>query len=166
MQEEIHAPEVKGPPRGWSTPGTGTSRPIPLRDLEARDEDRRRTGIGELDRVLGGGLVPGALVLLGGDPGIGKSTLLLAALDRLACAEPGRPVLYVSGEESARQVKLRADRLRCRAENLSVLAETDAEKVLRAAEARRARSRRSARRRRASWRSRRPARRPCSSSAT
>jgi DNA repair protein RadA/Sms len=135
MQEELQAPEAKGPPRGWGQPGTGSSKPIPLRDVEARDEDRRRTGIGELDRVLGGGLVPGALVLLGGDPGIGKSTLLLAALDRLARAEPERPILYVSGEESARQVKLRADRLGCSAEGLRVLAETDAEKVLRAAEA-------------------------------
>ena len=80
-------------------------------------------------------MVPGALVLLGGDPGIGKSTLLLAALDRLALARPDRPVLYVSGEESARQVKLRADRLRVSAANLRVLAETDAQKVLRVAEA-------------------------------
>ncbi|HET7826115.1 MAG TPA: DNA repair protein RadA [Anaeromyxobacter sp.] len=133
MHEEAAAPEPRGAPRGWGT--QGSSRPVPLRDVEASDEERRRTGIGELDRVLGGGLVPGALVLLGGDPGIGKSTLLLAALDRLARADPGRPVLYVSGEESARQLKLRADRLRCAAENLSVLAETDGEKVLRAAEA-------------------------------
>jgi DNA repair protein RadA/Sms len=133
MHEEVAAPEAKGPPRGWGS--SGASRPIPLHEVEARDEDRLRTGIAELDRVLGGGLVPGALVLLGGDPGIGKSTLLLAALDRLALACADRPVLYVSGEESARQVKLRADRLGCRAANLSVLAETDAEKVLRAAEA-------------------------------
>ena len=135
MQEELQAPAARGAPRGWGQPGAGASRPVPLREVEARDDERRRTGIGELDRVLGGGLVPGALVLLGGDPGIGKSTLLLAALDRLARAEPDRPILYVSGEESARQVKLRADRLGCAAEGLRVLAETDAEKVLRAAEA-------------------------------
>jgi DNA repair protein RadA/Sms len=135
MQEEVAAPEPKGAPRGWGPAGAGASRPIPLRDLEARDEERRRTGIGELDRVLGGGLVPGALVLLGGDPGIGKSTLLLAALDRLARADPDGTILYVSGEESARQLKLRADRLGCTAEGLRVLAETDADKVLRAAEA-------------------------------
>ncbi|HET8538738.1 MAG TPA: DNA repair protein RadA [Anaeromyxobacter sp.] len=133
MQEEVQALEPRGTPRGWGA--QGTSRPLPLRDVEAREEERRRTGIGELDRVLGGGIVPGALVLLGGDPGIGKSTLLLAALDRLARAEPERPILYVSGEESARQVKLRADRLGCAAEGLRVLAETDADKVLRAAEA-------------------------------
>ncbi len=133
MQEEARAPEPKGPPRGWGA--QSSAKPIPLHEVEAREEERRRTGIGELDRVLGGGIVPGALVLLGGDPGIGKSTLLLAALDRLAAAEPARPVLYVSGEESARQVKLRADRLHCDAENLRVLAETDAEKMLRVAEA-------------------------------
>jgi DNA repair protein RadA/Sms len=105
--------------------------------VEARlgEDERQRTGIGELDRVLGGGVVPGALVLLGGDPGIGKSTLLLAALDRLARARPERPVLYVSGEESARQVKLRADRLGAAAENLRLLAETDAERALQAAAA-------------------------------
>jgi DNA repair protein RadA/Sms len=80
--------------------------------------------------VLGGGVVPGMLVLLGGDPGIGKSTLLLTALDRLAKQLSGRPVLYVSGEESARQVKLRADRLGVDAPNLHMLAETDASRVL------------------------------------
>jgi len=135
MQEEVAAAPARPgqPPRGWGT--SGSVRPLPLRDLEAREEERLRTGIGELDRVLGGGVVPGALVLLGGDPGIGKSTLLLAALDRLARATPDRPLLYVSGEESARQVKLRADRLGVAAENLRVLAETDAQKVLAAAEA-------------------------------
>ncbi|HTN52916.1 MAG TPA: DNA repair protein RadA, partial [Anaeromyxobacter sp.] len=134
MQEEVAAAPARPgqPPRGWGT--SGSVRPLPLRDLEAREEERLRTGIGELDRVLGGGVVPGALVLLGGDPGIGKSTLLLAALDRLARATPDRPLLYVSGEESARQVKLRADRLGVAAENLRVLAETDAQKVLRVAE--------------------------------
>ena len=133
LQEEIVAPSPRdgAAPRGW---GGETARPVPLREVDAREEERQRTGIGELDRVLGGGIVPGGLVLLGGDPGIGKSTLLLAALDRLALARPDRPVLYVSGEESARQVKLRADRLRVTAPNLSVLAETDAQKVLRVAE--------------------------------
>jgi len=133
LHEEVAAPEPKGPVRGWGA--QSSARPVPLREVEAREDERRRTGIGELDRVLGGGIVPGALVLLGGDPGIGKSTLVLAVLDRLALTAPDRPVLYVSGEESARQVKLRADRLGCRAENLCVLAETDAEKVLHAAQA-------------------------------
>ncbi|HSN13697.1 MAG TPA: DNA repair protein RadA [Anaeromyxobacteraceae bacterium] len=131
LHEEVAAREQRGAPRGWGE--KGDARPVPLLEVEARHEERVLTGIGELDRVLGGGIVPGALVLLGGDPGIGKSTLLLAALDRLALAAAGRPVLYVSGEESARQVKLRADRLGVSAENLHVLAETDAEKVLAAA---------------------------------
>jgi DNA repair protein RadA/Sms len=131
LHEEVAAPEPRGAARGWGV--QQSARPIPLREVEARDEDRQRTGIGELDRVLGGGVVPGALVLLGGDPGIGKSTLVLAALDRLARAHPERSVLYVSGEESARQVKLRADRLGAAAENLRLLAETDAERVLQAA---------------------------------
>jgi DNA repair protein RadA/Sms len=134
LQEELAAPEPRSgaAPRGWGT--SGAQRPVPLHEVEANEESRLRTGIAELDRVLGGGVVPGSLVLLGGDPGIGKSTLLLAALDRLARASPGRPVLYVSGEESARQVKLRADRLGVSAPNLSVLAETDAQKVLHVAE--------------------------------
>jgi len=135
LQEEVATPEPKTglAPRGWGT--SGSAKPIPLREVEGQEELRRRTGIAELDRVLGGGVVPGSLVLLGGDPGIGKSTLLLAALDRLARATPDRPLLYVSGEESARQVKLRADRLKVSAPNLSVLAETDAGKILHAADA-------------------------------
>jgi DNA repair protein RadA/Sms len=133
LQEEIAAPEPRaGAPRGW---GAAPSKPLPLREVDAGEAERVRTGIAELDRVLGGGVVPGSLVLLGGDPGIGKSTLVLAALDRLARARPDRPVLYVSGEESARQVKLRADRLGVGAANLRVLAETDATRVLAAAEA-------------------------------
>jgi DNA repair protein RadA/Sms len=134
MNEEVAAPEQKGvAPRGWVQ--GGGARPVPLHEVEASEESRIRTGIGELDRVLGGGVVPGSLVLLGGDPGIGKSTLILTALDRLARAVAPRPVLYVSGEESARQVKLRADRLGALARNLHVLAETDATRVLHAAEA-------------------------------
>jgi DNA repair protein RadA/Sms len=134
LHEEVQAPEAKGAPRGWGS-AASSARPVPLMEVEAGEEERLRTGIGELDRVLGGGIVPGALMLLGGDPGIGKSTLLLSALDRVAAARPDRPVLYVSGEESARQVKLRADRLGVRAGNLQVLPETDATKVLHAAEA-------------------------------
>ncbi len=133
LHEEVAAPEPRGAPRGFSA-AAGSSRPMPLREVEASEEARLRTGIGELDRVLGGGVVPGGLMLLGGDPGIGKSTLLLAALDRLAAAVAPRPVLYVSGEESPRQVKMRAARLGVEAENLHLLAETDAVKVLHAAE--------------------------------
>jgi len=134
MNEEVSSPEPRGAtPRGWLQ--GGGARPMPLHEVEATEESRLRTGIGELDRVLGGGVVPGSLVLLGGDPGIGKSTLILTALDRLARAAAPRPVLYVSGEESARQVKLRADRLGALAPNLHVMAETDANRVLHAAEA-------------------------------
>ncbi len=130
--EEAAQTEERRPP--WGASG-GSSRPVKLVDVEGEAEERRRARIGELDRVLGGGVVPGSLVLLGGDPGIGKSTLVLAALDRLARASPDRPFLYVSGEESARQVKLRADRLGAGADNLQLLAETDADRVLHAAEA-------------------------------
>src|SRR5512142_3318471 len=89
LQEEVVAPAPRegATARGW---GGDAARPLPLREVEAREDQRLRTGIGELDRVLGGGVVPGGLVLLGGDPGIGKSTLLLAALDRVARATPER----------------------------------------------------------------------------
>jgi DNA repair protein RadA/Sms len=127
LHEEV-APDVRSSSRAPS-PG-GAAKPIRLAEVVASEDERIRTGIGELDRVLGGGVVPGMLVLLGGDPGIGKSTLLITALDRLAKQLSGRPVLYVTGEESARQVKLRADRLGVDAENLHLLAETDASRVL------------------------------------
>jgi DNA repair protein RadA/Sms len=131
--EELAPTEPRGRSRGAGFHAERSARPVALSEISGADEDRARTGIGELDRVLGGGVVPGALLLIGGDPGIGKSTLLLAALDRLARAVPDRPILYVSGEESARQVKLRADRLGVSAENLRLYAETDAAKVLHAA---------------------------------
>jgi len=133
LHEEVAAADPRRAPRGFSG-ASGSSRPMPLHEVEASEEARLRTGIGELDRVLGGGVVPGGLMLLGGDPGIGKSTLLLAALDRLAAVVAPRPVLYVSGEESPRQVKMRADRLGVAAANLQLMAETDAVKVLHAAE--------------------------------
>ena len=104
-----------------------SSGPRPIRDIAMDDAERRRTGIGELDRVLGGGVVPGSLVLIGGDPGIGKSTLLLQAARALAEAAP--PVLYVSAEESAVQVKLRAERLGAVADGLLLWAEGDLEAV-------------------------------------
>ncbi len=105
--------------RGIATP----TRPVPLNDVTLEQGDRLATGIGELDRVLGGGVVRGSLVLIGGDPGIGKSTLLLQAARALARARP--PVLYVSAEESAAQVKMRADRLGIKADGLLLWAETD-----------------------------------------
>ena len=97
-----------------------------ISDISTDDEIRYKTGMSELDRVLGGGIVKGSIVLLGGDPGIGKSTLLLQICNYLG---NGRNVLYISGEESARQIKLRADRLGVNSDNLYVAAQTDAEAV-------------------------------------
>ena len=104
-----------------------TSRVTRLSEVDAGEQPRRPTGVAELDRVLGGGLVAGAVVLIGGDPGIGKSTLLLQALAALGGAAR---VLYVSGEESARQVALRARRLGVDAGAVELLAESQLERVL------------------------------------
>jgi DNA repair protein RadA/Sms len=109
--------------------------PVALGEVEAARVERLRTGIGELDRVLGGGVVPGSLVLIGGSPGIGKSTLTTGALGNLAAA--GRRVLYVSGEESAAQVRLRAERLGPAALTVPIVAETDLDAVLATVEAER-----------------------------
>src|SRR5437660_5367662 len=108
--------------------GRALSAVVPIDQVPLSPGRRERTGIGELDRALGGGLVPGAVVLLAGDPGIGKSTLLLSALDRLA--GPGRPVLYVSGEESLQQIRLRGERLGTLSPELLLAAETDASAAL------------------------------------
>jgi len=105
---------------------SGTSRLQRLGDVEAREENRVPTGIAEFDRVLGGGLVPGAVVLIGGDPGIGKSTLLLQALAALGDAHK---TLYVSGEESPQQIALRAKRLALDAGAIELLAEISLEKI-------------------------------------
>ena len=101
--------ERPAPAREGRRASLTSGRPRPLRDVEVEQVGRLRTKIGELDRVLGGGVVPGSLVLIGGEPGIGKSTLLLQAARALAEAAP--PVLYVSAEESVAQVRMRADRL-------------------------------------------------------
>lgn len=104
------------------------STPLPISKLNMAEEDRVSTGFPELDRVLGGGLVPGSAVLIGGDPGIGKSTLLLQAMGRFAAS--GHRVLYVSGEESMRQIRLRGERLGSLSEDLLVYSETSLEKIL------------------------------------
>ncbi len=105
----------------------GTSQIQTLSEIEAREEDRLPTGVGEFDRALGGGLVAGGVVLIGGDPGIGKSTLLRQALTALSVSAP---VLYVSGEESGQQIALRARRLTLDTRQLKLLAEINLEKIL------------------------------------
>ncbi|WP_055105044.1 DNA repair protein RadA [Paenibacillus ihumii] len=102
-------------------------KPLPIINIESGKEPRIVTGIGELNRVLGGGVVPGSLVLVGGDPGIGKSTLLLQTSHELA--KVGLKVLYISGEESIRQTKLRAERLGALSQELYVLCESDMEAI-------------------------------------
>ena len=122
LAEESRAP-AKAAPRS-----AAAVKPVPLSEVEAVRYTRLATGIQELDRVLGGGVVPGSLVLIGGSPGIGKSTLTSMALGNLQGA--GRRTLYVSGEESAAQIRLRAERLPGAALEVPVLAETDLDTVL------------------------------------
>lgn len=100
-------------------PGVEPSGPQPLNQIQPESTERSPSGFGELDRVLGGGIVPGSVVLIGGDPGIGKSTLLLQAAARFKGT-----VLYVSGEESPEQIKIRADRMGIYSENILLLPET------------------------------------------
>jgi len=104
-----------------------TAKAIPLRSVKGEEYPRIDTKIGELNRVLGGGLVPGSIVLIGGDPGIGKSTLLLQAMAKLA---PTHPVLYNSGEESGQQIALRATRLGLADNEIQLLAEIEVEKIM------------------------------------
>ena len=115
------------PVKGGSVTGVAINRPRPMKEIETTDELRFATGMGELDRVLGGGAVKGSLVLVGGAPGIGKSTLMLQICDNLCRFAK---VLYVSGEESERQIKLRAERLKVRGEELYLLAETNLENLV------------------------------------
>jgi DNA repair protein RadA/Sms len=102
---------------------------VAFTEIEPQDDRRTPSGVTEFDRVLGGGIVPGTLVLIGGDPGIGKSTLLLQVADKLSDA--GALVLYVSGEESERQIKLRGERLAVSAKNVFLLPETNLENIFR-----------------------------------
>ena len=103
------------------------NRPVPITSVSAVHEERLKTGIQEFDRVLGGGIVLGSAVLVGGAPGIGKSTLLLQVGATLA--EQGKKILYASGEESLGQIKMRADRLSIRSENFHLLSETNVESI-------------------------------------
>ncbi|MBI4396820.1 MAG: DNA repair protein RadA [Elusimicrobia bacterium] len=123
--EEREAPSAGRAPRRMTE---FSSRVTRLDQVVAETQARRRTGVGEFDRILGGGVWPGSMVLLGGSPGIGKSTLMLQVADRLA--GPGHPVLYVSGEESLGQVKGRAVRLGVKNDELLLLSETNLETIL------------------------------------
>ena len=132
MMEEQAVPE---PPTGVGARQGKGAKPALLQDIAMEQMSRVRTGIGELDRVLGGGIVPGALILLSGDPGIGKSTLVLQIADAV-CRHAGA-VLYGSGEESAGQIKVRAERLGITASNLIIQADTSLDAVLQEAKRRR-----------------------------
>ena len=121
---EEKAPELPGGSHAGADP---KARPVKLGDIEIREEDRISTGVKELDRVLGGGIVPGSLVLVGGDPGIGKSTLLLQVCCNLSHKE-GK-ILYISGEESLKQIRMRADRIGKFGDSLSLLCETNLDTV-------------------------------------
>jgi DNA repair protein RadA/Sms len=121
MVEETIRPQAAG--RSGLKSDRTTNKPVPISQIEKTSEKRILTKTVELNRVLGGGVVPGSLVLVGGDPGIGKSTLLLQMSQELA--ELGHTVLYISGEESVKQTKMRAERLGVQSDNLYVMAETD-----------------------------------------
>ncbi len=128
---EEHIDRSVAPGKGKSAPVGLSRRPQRIREVTGDSELRFSTGMGELDRVLGGGAVAGSLVLVGGAPGIGKSTLLLQICAQL-CTE--RRVLYISGEESERQIKLRAERLKVDPEELFILSETRLSDILEAAD--------------------------------
>ena len=125
LVEAPQAGKAKGPAYGASA--LQSAEPVLLSEVDTGAEERMATGIGELDRVLGGGIVVGSLVLVGGDPGIGKSTLLLQMCYVLTKKE--RKVLYVSGEESIRQIRMRADRLKVSDGSMLLLAETSLNRV-------------------------------------
>ncbi|HRO90676.1 MAG TPA: DNA repair protein RadA [Promineifilum sp.] len=126
MVEQLIEPET--PVKGRKSGGLTSSRPVRLHEVEADGFDRLALPVQEFSRVLGGGLVPGSLILVGGDPGIGKSTLLLEIAGLTANLHG--PVLYVSGEESARQIKMRAERLRMDANDLFLVTETSLHAIL------------------------------------
>ncbi len=128
MTEHIEKPTPAGRAKSASL---GTASAKQLSEVTSEDRQRFSTGLGELDRVLGGGAVSGSLVLIGGAPGIGKSTLLLQICNSLC---DGRKVLYVSGEESEQQLKMRADRLQVSSDGLYILAETRLSDIVEAAE--------------------------------
>lgn len=125
MVEEILTEAPKGSQK--STTIASSSKPETLSNISVEEDSRLSTGMSELDRVLGGGIVQGSLVLIGGDPGIGKSTILLQICEHIGIS---KKILYVSGEESQRQIKLRADRLNVRTENLHIYSETNMTNII------------------------------------
>ena len=130
-EESVIEEGTESAPRWICNPKPATDRPQSISEISISSEPHFKTGLSELDHVLGGGIVPGAVILIGGDPGIGKSTLLLQSF---STASAYQKVLYVSGEESARQIKLRADRLRLASDSLYLLAETALEEIFQHAE--------------------------------
>mgnify|MGYP000843894619 FL=1 len=126
MNEEIKEPVRNVSPKSTLYSMKGRQHPQLLSEISTDIETRYQTGVGELDRVLGGGIVKGSLILISGEPGIGKSTILLQICEHLGKA---LRILYVSGEESSRQIKLRASRLQVHSENLLILTETDVQLI-------------------------------------
>lgn len=124
MNEEIRETGIQ---KSAAVSAHRTSRPLSIAEISTSEEERYHTGLTELDRVLGGGIVKGSLILVSGEPGIGKSTILLQICEHLGQA---LKILYVSGEESGRQIKLRAGRLGVTTENLYILTETDIQSVI------------------------------------
>jgi len=126
-EKVIKAPSQTGQKAGLRR-AAADIQPVRLQDIRSDEEERISTGFEEFSRVLGGGIVPGSLVLVGGDPGVGKSTLLLQAVRNIAAA--GKSVIYFSGEESLKQIKLRADRIGSLEGNLRFVSETDMDLIL------------------------------------
>ena len=122
VEEPVQKREIKGTALSGAKRGTPAAKPAFLNEISLEEKDRISTGFEELDRVLGDGIVIGSLVLVGGDPGIGKSTLLLQMCRNLASS--GRQVLYISGEESLKQIKIRANRIGEVTGSLKFLCET------------------------------------------
>ena len=125
--EEIIQKEESGK-GSWKPSGSGTKKtntPKKIKEVNYEEQARWVTGDSELDRVLGGGIVPGSLVLIGGEPGIGKSTLML----QIALTLTGKTILYVSGEESEAQIKMRADRMAVSNPDCYVLSETNTQQI-------------------------------------
>ena len=128
LKEHVVEPVLENSGRGGRGLGGPVHQVVALKDVSTEDTRRLSTANTEFDRVLGGGLAPGSLVLIGGDPGIGKSTLVLTTLATMTAA--GVKTLYVSGEESASQVKLRSERLNVSGSDMLLLCETGLEKII------------------------------------